>query len=67
MSIEKNKGDLKMKKMNIWKSISGQYYAQPTDWLPGFGGFDLVMTLTYDENDKIDWFEFCYKLQRDRG
>lgn len=32
--------------MNLWKStLSGVVYEMPTDWLPQFGGWELVGTV----------------------
>ena len=34
-----------MKKVNIWRSTySGQVYEMPVDWLPDYGGWELVAT-----------------------
>ena len=34
-----------MKKVNIWKSVyTGVEYEMPIDWLPTFGGWELVRT-----------------------
>ena len=34
-----------MKFVNIWKSTpSGMVYEMPTDWLPRFGGWELLGT-----------------------
>ena len=35
-----------MKKFNLWKSVySGQVYEMPLDWLPQFGGWELIGTI----------------------
>ena len=35
-----------MKKYNLWKStITGQIYEMSTDWMPEFGGWELVGTI----------------------
>ena len=35
-----------MKLVNLWKStLSGVVYEMPVDWLPQFGGWDLVGTI----------------------
>ena len=32
--------------MNIWKSVyTGETYEMPVDWLPTFGGWELVGTI----------------------
>lgn len=42
---KKKKGVTKMK-MNLWKStLSGVVYEMPVDWLPQFGGWELVGTI----------------------
>ena len=36
-------------KMNLWKStLSGVVYEMPIDWLPQFGGLELVGTIEKD-------------------
>lgn len=43
----KEKEIKKMKKVNLWKSIySEQVYEMPLDWMPKFGGWELVGTIT---------------------
>ena len=33
-------------KYNLWKSVySGEIYEMPIDWLPKFGGWELVGTI----------------------
>lgn len=33
-------------KMNLWKSIyTNQIYRAPVDWLPKFGGWELIGTI----------------------
>lgn len=33
-------------KVNLWKSVyTGQIYEAPADWLPKFGGWELVGTI----------------------
>lgn len=35
-----------MKKVNLWKStITNVVYEMPIDWLPRFGGWELVGTI----------------------
>lgn len=35
-----------MKKYNLWKSIpSGQVYKMDLDWVPRFGGWELIGTV----------------------
>lgn len=35
----------KMKKVNIWRSeYTGEIYKMPVDWLPKFGGWQLIGT-----------------------
>lgn len=35
-----------MKKINIWKSLyTNELYEMPIDWLPQFGGWELVETI----------------------
>ena len=35
----------KMKKVNIWRSeYTGEIYKMPIDWLPKFGGWQLIGT-----------------------
>lgn len=32
--------------MNVWKSIyTGQEYEMPMDWMPKFGGWELIGTV----------------------
>ena len=32
--------------MNIWRSVyTGETYEMPIDWLPAFGGWELVGTI----------------------
>ena len=39
-----------MIKVNIWRStMTGQEYEMPVDWLPKFGGWDLIATEQRDE------------------
>lgn len=36
-----------MKKLNVWKSIyTGAIYKAPVDWLPSYGGWELIGTVT---------------------
>lgn len=36
-----------MEKVNIWKSVySGEIYKMPVDWMPQFGGWELIGTET---------------------
>jgi len=36
----------KKMKVNLWKSTySGQVYEMPLDWLPQFGGWELIGTI----------------------
>lgn len=38
--------------VNVWKSVyTGCLYEMPTEWLPKFGGWELVDTLTYVEEE----------------
>lgn len=38
--------DKKMKKYNLWKSIyTNEVYEMPVDWLPKFGGWELIGTI----------------------
>lgn len=33
-------------RMNIWKSLyTGETYEMPTDWLPEYGGWELIGTI----------------------
>lgn len=35
-----------MKRYNLWKStLTGQVYKMDTDWMPQFGGWELVATV----------------------
>lgn len=39
--------------VNVWKSVyTGCLYEMPTEWLPRFGGWELVDTLTYVEEEQ---------------
>ena len=39
-----------MKKVNLWKSpLTGKTYEAPTDWLPKFGGWELVATIEKED------------------
>ncbi len=45
-SQRKKKGIKKMKKYNLWKSIyTDEIYEMPVDWLPKFGGWELIGTI----------------------
>ena len=36
-----------MKKYNLWKSIyTGQIYEAPIEWMPQYGGWELIGTIT---------------------
>lgn len=36
--------------MNVWKSIyTGQEYEMPMDWMPKFGGWELIGTVEKQE------------------
>ena len=38
-----------MKKFNLWKSVyTGVIYEMPEDFLPKFGGWELVGTVTHE-------------------
>ena len=40
------KGIKIMKKFNLWRStLSGQVYEMELDWLPRFGGWELIGTI----------------------
>ena len=44
---EKEKEIITMKKMNLWRStLTNVVYEMPIDWLPQFGGWELVGTIT---------------------
>ena len=37
-------------KMNVWKSIyTGEVYEMPMDWMPKFGGWELIGTVEKQE------------------
>jgi hypothetical protein len=39
-----------MKLVNLWKSVyTGETYEAPTDWMPKFGGWELVGTIQKDK------------------
>ena len=43
---EKEKEIITMKKMNLWRStLTNVVYEMPIDWLPQFGGWELVGTI----------------------
>ncbi len=45
-SQRKKKGIKKMKKYNLWKSVyTNEVYEMPVDWLPKFGGWELIGTI----------------------
>lgn len=38
-----------MKKVNLWRSeLTGRFYEMPIDWLPKFGGWQLIATIKKD-------------------
>jgi hypothetical protein len=46
---EKEKEIKKMKKFNLWRSIpSGQVYKMEADWMPRFGGWELIGSVWED-------------------
>ena len=46
-SERKKKEIITMKKMNLWRStLTNVVYEMPIDWLPQFGGWELVGTIT---------------------
>lgn len=45
LSQEKGK-EIKKMKVNLWKSVyTGKVYKMPVDWVPQFGGWELVGTI----------------------
>lgn len=50
LSQEKGK-EIKKMKVNLWKSIyTGKVYEMPVDWVPQFGGWELVGTIEKTKN-----------------
>ena len=45
-------------KINIWKSeLTGKIYEAPIDWMPKFGGWQLIATITKKKKKMRDYFK----------
>lgn len=52
-----------MNKYNLWHSIpSNLVYEMPTDWMPRFGGWELLGTVSHDGEPRLP-----YSLKERKG